>query len=330
MLVLKFLGGFFDMKKMKHIQNKTRSDLTFMILPNSSGKIFQFSIPKLSFKIIGVSLICITFSALLFSFGYFHTNKKLALAHSELSALKLENENQKYEIAELRSYSVKVDEKLADLNKVQNQVLNMVGLNSSEESTPVDTVDTLLSYSDNYVTVSRSAQGPIFSSDNYEEEINFLTELIEKEKENMQGLISSVEQQLEYLDALPNSMPNSGKISSPFGYRTSPTNRRKREFHNGVDISNSSGSSIMAAGSGVVTFSGYNGSYGRVVMISHGYGYTSIYAHNRKNLVSVGDRVEKGQQIAELGSTGRSTGPHVHFEVRLHNEPINPLTLVQQ
>lgn len=318
------------MKKMKHIQNKTRSSLTFMILPNSSGKIFQFSIPKFSFKIIGISFICIIFSALLFSFGYFHTNQKLALAHSELSVLKLENENQKHEIAELRSYAVKVDEKLADLNKVQSQVLNMVGLNSSDESTPVDTVDTLLPYSDSYVAVSRSAQGPIFSSDNYEEEINFLTELIEKEKENMQSLISSVEQQLEYLDALPNLIPNAGRISSPFGYRTSPTNRRKREFHNGVDISNSSGSSIVAAGSGVVTFSGYNGSYGRVVMISHGYGYTSIYAHNRKNLVSVGDRVEKGQPIAELGSTGRSTGPHVHFEVRLHNEPVNPLTLVQQ
>jgi len=276
------------MKKIKHLQNKPKTNITFMILPNSSEKIMQFSIPKWLSKLIILSLFFIILSSIIFSTGYFSTNQKLAAANNQINKLKLENENQKYEIADLKSYSVKVDEKLADLNKIQNQVLNMVGLDTNNEANNLsEKTDVLFSYSYPSNIVSRSSQSTLFSSQGYEEEINFLTDLIEREKENTEKLISNVEQQLEYLDALPNLMPNPGKISSPFGYRISPTGRN-REFHNGVDISNKSGSDILASGSGVVTYSGYNGSYGRVVMISHGYGYTSIYAHNQKNLVFKG------------------------------------------
>lgn len=317
------------MKKLKHFQNRTKSSLTFMILPNSSEKIIKFSLPKLLSKVIIISLFFVILSSIIFSSGYFGIRHKLIAANNQIAELKLENENQKYEIAELKNYSIKVDEKLADLNKIQNQVLNMVGLDTSNKDTSLpETTDILFSYSYSPNIVSRSAQSNIFSSQGYEEEINLLTELIDREKENMEKLILNVEQQLEYLDALPNLMPNPGRISSQFGYRISPTGRN-REFHNGIDISNKLGTDIIAAGSGVVTYSGYNGGYGKVVMISHGYGYTSIYAHNQEILVSVGDQIEKGQVIAKVGSTGRSTGPHVHFEVRLNNEPINPLDLIE-
>lgn len=317
------------MKKIKHLQNRPKSSLTFMIVPNCSGKIIQFSIPKWISKAAVSSLLFITASSIIFSTKYFSTSQKLSVANSQINKLTIESEEQKSQIAELKNYSIKVDEKLADLNKVQNQVLNMVGLDTNNEATSLtESSDILFSYSHPSNVVSRSSQSTIFSSQGYEEEINFLTELIDQHKESTEKLISDVEQQLDYLDAQPNILPNPGKISSPFGYRISPTGRN-REFHNGVDISNKSGSDIIASGSGVVTFSGYNGSYGRVVMISHGYGYTSIYAHNQKNLVSVGDKVKKGQVIAEVGSTGRSTGPHVHFEVRLNNEAVNPLDLVE-
>lgn len=317
------------MKKLKHIQNRTKSNLTFMILPNSSERIIKFSLPKLLSKVIILSLFFVILSSIIFSSGYFGIRHKLIAANNQIAELKLENENQKYEIAELKNYSIKVDEKLADLNKIQNQVLNMVGLDASNKDTGlVEKTDILFSYSYSPNIISRSAQSSIFSSQGYEEEMNLLTELIDREKENMEQLILNVEQQLEYLDALPNLMPNPGRISSPFGYRISPTGR-SREFHNGVDISNKLGTDIIAAGSGIVTYSGYNGGYGKVVMISHGYGYTSIYAHNQEILVSVGDQIKKGQVIAKVGSTGRSTGPHVHFEVRLNNEPINPLDLIE-
>jgi len=318
------------MKKIKHFQSKTKSSLTFMILPNSSEKIIQFSIPKWLSKITVLCSFLILISSILFSSGYFRTSKELIAANHQINKLQLENENQKYEIAELKSYSIKVDEKLADLNKVQNQVLSMVGLDTNVATSNSSEVNEILfSYSSASNAVSRSSQSTIFSSQGYEEEINSLTELIDNQKENTENLIADIEKQLEYLDALPNLLPNDGRISSPFGYRISPTGRN-REFHSGVDISNKSGSDILAAGSGVVTYAGYNGSFGRVVMISHGYGYTSLYAHNSKNLVSVGDQIQAGQVIAKVGSTGRSTGPHVHFEVRLDNTPINPLELLEK
>ena len=314
------------MKKLHHFQHKTKKNLTFMIIPNSSERIIQFSIPKWLTTSIASTLVLITASTVIFSTGYFNTRQELVYANSQITELKLENESQKYELSELKNYSVKVDEKLADLNKIQSQVLNLVGLDTS--NTLSQEKDIVFSYSYQTDIVSRSGESNLFSSQGYEEEINLLTELIDREKDNMKKLISEVEDQLEYLDALPNTLPVDGTISSPFGYRISPTGRR-REFHNGVDIANKSGTNISASGSGVVTYSGYNGSYGRVVMISHGYGYTSIYAHNQKNLVSVGDRVKKGQVIAKLGSSGRSTGPHTHFEVRFNNEPVDPFTLIE-
>jgi murein DD-endopeptidase MepM/ murein hydrolase activator NlpD len=91
-----------------------------------------------------------------------------------------------------------------------------------------------------------------------------------------------------------------------------------------VDIASRRGTGITSTARGIVTFSGIKGNYGKVVAISHGYGFSTIYAHNAVNLVKVGDRVERGDVIAYLGNTGRSTAPHLHYEVRLNRIPVNP------
>lgn len=317
------------MDNLKHIENKQGSNFTFMIIPNSSERIIQFTLAQWLSKGLALALGLVVLASALFSSGYFLARHRLLEARKEISRLEEENKSKSLQIADLKNYAVKVDEKLADLDKIQDQVLDMVGLDKNiENRKSIAGGGSLHNYPLSSFAISRGDLAGSFSSQGYEEEIGFLTELIDREKENMKKLISDVEKQLEYIEALPNLLPNEGRISSPFGYRISPTGRR-REFHNGIDIANKSGSPIRAAGSGVVTFSGYNGGYGRVVIISHGYGYTSIYAHNKQNLVTVGDKVEKGQLIGEIGSTGRSTGPHVHFEVRLDNEPIDPLSLVE-
>lgn len=100
--------------------------------------------------------------------------------------------------------------------------------------------------------------------------------------------------------------------------------KRGSGFHTGIDLSMPSGSPIYSAESGTVVFSGNQGSYGLVVTIDHGKGIKTLYSHNSKNLVSVGDVIEKGQLIAKSGQTGRATGPHLHFEVRKNNIPLNP------
>lgn len=120
-----------------------------------------------------------------------------------------------------------------------------------------------------------------------------------------------------------------GFVSSPFGRRSDPLTGRA-SVHKGMDFAGEPGSDILAVAAGVVTRAERAPGYGNVVEISHADGYTTLYGHNQRNLVQVGDLVEPGQVIAKLGSTGRSTGPHLHFEVRKGGRPMNPATFLAQ
>lgn len=122
--------------------------------------------------------------------------------------------------------------------------------------------------------------------------------------------------------------PSSSYITSKFGYRIHPI-YGYRKFHTGVDIGASSGSSIVAANDGTVILSGWNGGYGKCVVVDHGGGVTTLYAHCSKLLVGRGASVSRGQTIAKVGSTGNSTGPHLHFEVRLNGVYKNPMNYVR-
>ena len=117
--------------------------------------------------------------------------------------------------------------------------------------------------------------------------------------------------------------PSGGRISSPFGWRTHPILRRRR-FHSGLDFAASHGSPIRAADSGTVIFSGWYGGYGKTVIINHGKGISTLYGHSSNIYVKEGQSVQRGQAIAAIGSTGLSTGPHLHFEVRKNGTPVNP------
>jgi len=122
--------------------------------------------------------------------------------------------------------------------------------------------------------------------------------------------------------------PVMGRISSPYGWRRHPITRRN-DFHSGIDIRAGRGTVIRAARDGRVTFAGWMGAYGRTVVIEHAGGQSSLYAHCSSILVKQGDRVSAGQNIARVGSTGRATGPHLHFEIRNGNRPVNPLQFLR-
>src|SRR5690606_23524063 len=123
---------------------------------------------------------------------------------------------------------------------------------------------------------------------------------------------------------MPSLRPvSSGYASSSFGYRTDPFTG-KREFHKGLDFHSGRGAPVLAVADGVVSFVGKRSGYGNVVEVDHGGGYMTRYAHNQENTVKPGQRVHAGAQIAKLGSTGRSTGPHVHFEVWVNGRVVNP------
>lgn len=121
----------------------------------------------------------------------------------------------------------------------------------------------------------------------------------------------------------PAGMPAPGYISSRYGGRNDPFGRG-RAHHAGIDIDANTGDPVTAAAEGVVSYSGVRSGYGNVVEIDHGNGYKTLYAHNSANLVRSGDIVRAGQQIAKVGSTGRSTGSHLHFEVKLEGRQVNP------
>jgi murein DD-endopeptidase MepM/ murein hydrolase activator NlpD len=126
--------------------------------------------------------------------------------------------------------------------------------------------------------------------------------------------------------AVPDGWPlkTGGVVTSTFGYRRHPISGR-RSMHQGIDISGKHGSDIVAMADGLVIFSGWKNGYGKIVELRHANGLETRYAHNSSNLVSEGDLVRKGEVIAKLGSTGRSTGPHVHFEVRRGGDAVDPM-----
>ena len=117
------------------------------------------------------------------------------------------------------------------------------------------------------------------------------------------------------------------KLTSPYGYRIHPTTGQYK-FHNGVDLANDQGTPIYAARSGKVTVATYGGTYGNYVTINHGDGYSSLYAHMTRYVVHKGDTVKKGQLIGYMGSTGRSTGPHLHFSIFYNGSSVNPMNYI--
>lgn len=142
--------------------------------------------------------------------------------------------------------------------------------------------------------------------------------------DELQTLLQQREAMVEHL---PTGLPASGRFTSDFGYRVHPISGRKK-MHKGIDIAARIGTPIYAPGSGTVIFAGWMGGYGNAVQIDHGFGYITLYAHASKLHVKEGDIVDRGDLIADIGSTGASTGPHLHYEVKVDESEVNPSTFL--
>jgi len=159
------------------------------------------------------------------------------------------------------------------------------------------------------------------------EQIEQLSRASGSQQEEFESLLRSLEDQQNLLASTPAIRPISRSVkswvTSKFGYRKSPFTG-KREFHKAYDIASRKGTPILATADGVVTFSGKKGLLGKTIVINHGHGMVTRYGHNYKLLKKRGDKVKRWETIALMGSTGRSTGPHVHYEVHLNGIPVNP------
>lgn len=156
-------------------------------------------------------------------------------------------------------------------------------------------------------------------------ELNRLEDKLLEQSKEIEKKIISLQSKEKYIGGeLDWPVPGYYRISSPYGYRIHPILKTKK-MHTGIDIAAPSGATVIAANSGTVIYSGYYGGYGNTVIIDHGGQISTLYAHNSKLLVKEGDKVTKGQTISKVGSTGLSTGPHLHFEVRKNGQHTNPM-----
>lgn len=140
---------------------------------------------------------------------------------------------------------------------------------------------------------------------------------------DLQTLLSKIQAHSSLLAALPVGKPVEGWVTSVFGFRVSPFTGANSS-HQGIDIAAPIGTPVLAPADGVVIFSGVKDAYGKFLMIAHGYGVVTRYGHNSELLVKVGQKVSKGDQIAAVGDTGRSTGPHLHYEIWVNGRVVNP------
>ncbi|WPL16063.1 Murein hydrolase activator NlpD precursor [Thiorhodovibrio winogradskyi] len=245
---------------------------------------------------------------------------QLALTR-DLEDAKLELEQKRRQIqAHIDTIAVRVAEMQAEvlrMNALGQRLVKMAGLNSDEFD----------------FENPAGAGGP----DRYKDQSNRINEVAQDlakvlaaldDRKRKLGLLETFIMERDLTKhTKPEGWPlrSGGIVTSEFGYRRHPITGR-RSMHQGIDISGKTGTAILAMADGLVVFAGRKNGYGNIVEVRHGNGLETWYAHNQTNLVREGDLVRRGQEIATLGSTGRSTGPHVHFEVRKNGTPINPRT----
>ncbi|MDX1915793.1 MAG: M23 family metallopeptidase [Methylophilus sp.] len=160
--------------------------------------------------------------------------------------------------------------------------------------------------------------------------IQELADTLDMRDEYLSEIEAKILQQSVLKEMLPNFSPiHAGYNSSSYGWRIDPFNGQKA-FHEGLDFPANTGTSVLAAADGIVIAAEHTADYGNIVKIDHGAGLETRYAHASALFVKVGERVIKGQKIAEVGSTGRSTGPHLHYEIRLNGNPLDPRQYLQK
>lgn len=156
------------------------------------------------------------------------------------------------------------------------------------------------------------------------EQVGVLNQATVLQKKGFETLLDGLEEQRNILASTPSILPtNHGYVTSSFGYRQSPFTGL-REFHKGLDISTRTGTPVFATADGVVTFAGQKGFLGLTIVLDHGHGMLTRYGHLIKASVNEGKTVKRGTVIGRVGNSGRSTGPHVHYEVHLNGIPVNP------
>lgn len=302
---------------------------TIMVVPNGRDQVKSWQFPRWLPKLVGGLLIGATAALAYFGFIYFTVDDELARMHD----LQKQNQRQAEEIAGLHQSTKEIRSQIEAVVELDRELKQLIGLEGAATAAPTAVSRSGLDRpsqpdkpADGGDSGSEDNQGSPGLSD-ISQELKNLQKIVKQEHESLSQLKSEVINRQAAFLALPNRWPYGGRITSEFGYRRSPFGVKK-EFHNGVDIAAPYGAKVSAAGAGTVVYADWKTGLGRFVTIDHGNGYCTSYAHNSRLLVKKGDQVKKGQFISEVGSSGRSTGPHLHFMVEKDGTLIDPLTVL--
>ncbi len=233
------------------------------------------------------------------------------------------------EIATAKATLVRIqnfEEKLRVLARVDTQSTGGIGPISEEDQDMMDQKnggETLLA------SVGPGELSPEFSyrMRSMELSVDDLHRRAGLQEQSLQEVYEILKDQKTVLASTPSIWPTRGWLTSRFGYRISPFTGLRR-LHEGIDVAGPIGTKIYAPADGVVTHQDTERGYGKVLVLNHGYGIVTRFAHNSEHLVKVGQKVKRGDPIAKMGNTGRSTGPHLHYEVRINGIPVNPMRYI--
>jgi len=281
-----------------------------------------------------LSLCCLGLPVGMVAVGYLagESSEPRSIRGASLDSMQDEFDRQTLELERLRSQAER---------KLQVLTLNLAGLQA--RMTRLDalgehlTVMADLEEGEFDFSQPPAVGGPMAS----EFSVSYSSLDIDNQLNSFEAQLTDREQQLEILGSLlthrkldeqtwlSGRPAEKGWVSSHFGQRTDPFSG-KLAMHDGIDFAGKEGTNIIAVAGGVVTWTGTRSGYGEMIELSHGDGFVTRYAHNKENLVKPGDFVKKGQAIALMGSSGRSTGAHVHYEVYKHGRPVDPASYIQR
>lgn len=294
---------------------------TILFLPGGSNKVRKINVPNRLISIFTFTIFLITLG-----FGWLITDyKRIKSQIPELNYLKKENRAQKIQLITLTQKINQINQKMVKLQEFDHKLRVMTNIEQSGQQ-------------DQVLGLGGSNIGTFRSDYQLEEIHKGLIQQMHKSLENIETeiAVASISQaelrnflreQKSILACTPSIKPAQGWFSSGFGYRISPfTNRR--EFHKGLDIASRIGTPVIAPADGLVVFVGKEGNFGKMIAVNHGYNLTTRYGHLYKYRVKKGQYVRRGQIVAEVGKSGRCTGPHLHYEVLLSGVPVNPLRYI--
>lgn len=293
-----------------------RSVVTFMYVPGETGRIRRYHVKRSRIR-KGMFAAFFAFAVLIAgSIDYVYARRGM----SELERLRQETATQREQLETYASRMEEIASRLTNIDGLERKLRVITNLDPSDP-TPLSGIGGvdggLLDSQDlTWLSPSRRHQKMIEGFDR-------ISEAGEAQAESLAGLITHLEDQSARLLATPSIAPTKGWATSGFGYRTSPFTGN-REFHRGLDIAGRSGTPVKAPSDGKVVYVGTKRALGNALVVRHGYSVETIYGHLAEILVKPGQKVERGEIIARMGSTGRSTGPHLHYQVEVNKKAVDP------